>query len=815
VRARVITVLAAVLPALALTVAAGPQSAGAAGSASGSASGSVSVRRACSARPAAGRDQCQALIRTGAGGQPLVSHAVSPASPPSGYGPGQLQSAYELATAAAVRGTRQIVAVVDAYDDPNAQTDLIAYRAEYGLPPCTSASGCFRKVNQAGAASPLPAASASWALEESLDIEMVSAICPRCHIILAEATDNQDYDMAATVASAARLGATEISNSYAEPEYPGETRLEPFYSQPGVQITASAGDYGYGVSYPAASAGVTSVGGTALWPVSGGRGWTETAWAGSGSGCSTQISKPAWQHDACTHRTDNDAAAVADPQTAVAVYDTFGAGGWVEAGGTSVSAPIIAAYYALLGDPRAPAGSWFYAHRSRLFDVMTGANGTCYPAYLCTAGRGYDGPTGLGTPDYTGAPATSRSCVSDFTATPPQQAPGLDQVLLGQVPLASTEAIEALSRHNVWTVGTYDETNWSGPAASTGWLSNIEHWTGSRWSQTPSADPVTASGQVVAELTGVSFDRPGDGWAVGESYDHPIAEHWNGRRWSLSPVLQPVQTYMTASGQTGPMSAVPLAVTAIARDDVWLVGDLLENAPSGVVLAGSFAERWNGRTWTLVTIPDSGQVLLTATDAVSAHDIWAVGSQTDSAGNITGPAVLHWDGRAWSSVMAPAGHPVTVLNGVSAAGPDDIWAVGLTYSPAAGKYQPMAEHWDGTGWSLVSVAQPPSVTSTGNELTGVTAISADDAWAVGTYGGQRAGQFERRLYLLEHWDGQRWTMVGAPATSVPDGLVAVSAAPGHGGNDVWIAGSQQVQLSSPASYFADYPVTLHRRCRHD
>ena len=366
----------------------------------------VSVRKACGAAPAARRDECLALLRTTQDGKPLNTRSPSGASQGIGIGiglgPAQLQAAYKLAAAAASRGTGQTVALVDAYDDPNAEADLAAYRAAYGLPPCTTANGCFRKVNQNGAASPLPAPNAGWALEESLDIEMVSAVCPKCHILLAEANDNIDTNIAATVATAARLGATEISNSYGEPEYAGERQLEPYYDQPGVALTAAAGDNGYGVSYPAASAYVTSVGGTSLWPdKSTSRGWKEQAWAGTGSGCSTQIPKPAWQHDACTHRTDNDVAAVADPQTPVAVYDTYGLPGWQEVGGTSAASPIIASVYALTGTAgQSPGGSYFYTHRHNLFDITTNANGTCYPAYLCTACQAMTAPPG-------GVPPTS------------------------------------------------------------------------------------------------------------------------------------------------------------------------------------------------------------------------------------------------------------------------------------------------------------------------------------------------------------------------------------------------------------------------
>jgi subtilase family serine protease len=169
-------------------------------------------------------------------------------------------------------------------------------------------------------------------------------------------------------------------------------------------VTASSGDSGYGTLWPAAIPSVVAVGGTSLVRSNTARGWTESAWSGAGSGC-TGEPKPSWQHDAgCSNRTMADVSAVADPRTAVAVYDTYNEPGWMAFGGTSVASPIIASVYALAGNSKtSSAASIPYAHTSALFDVTTGSNGSCSPAYLCTAGPGYDGPTGLGTPNGTGA----------------------------------------------------------------------------------------------------------------------------------------------------------------------------------------------------------------------------------------------------------------------------------------------------------------------------------------------------------------------------------------------------------------------------
>src|SRR3954453_21006450 len=202
---------------------------------------------------------------------------------PSGYGAPDIQSAYKLPSSTA--GAGQTIAIVDAFDDPTAERDLAKYRSFYGLPACTAASGCFRKVNQTGGTLP-PAPSPDWALEISLDLDMVSAVCPNCHILLVESTTNLDSDLYAAEDTAARLGATEISNSWGGDESADETANDVHFDHPGVAITASSGDNGFGVSYPAASPLLTAVGGTSLTRSTNARGWTESAWSGAGSGCS-------------------------------------------------------------------------------------------------------------------------------------------------------------------------------------------------------------------------------------------------------------------------------------------------------------------------------------------------------------------------------------------------------------------------------------------------------------------------------------------------------------------------------------------------
>jgi subtilase family serine protease len=351
--------------------------------------------RVCPGPAAFGTALCHSIVEVDRGGKP------KPNPSPSGYGPADLKAAYNLNTGG---GSGQVFAIVDAYDDPNAESDLNVYRTQFGLGECTTSNGCFRKVDQNGGTS-YPRADAGWAEEISLDLDMASAICPNCQILLVEASSNFFSDLATAEDQAAALGANVISNSYGGGEYSGETSDESHFNHPTAAITVSTGDSGYGVEFPAASRYVTAVGGTSL--IKSGNSYSETAWSGAGSGCSAYIPKPSWQTDAgCANRTVGDVAAVADPNTGVAVYDTFHLhpGGWLVFGGTSVSAPIVAGVYALAGNAASlNYGSYSYSHLSSLFDITSGSNGHCGGSYLCTAGTGYDGPTGNGTPNGTSA----------------------------------------------------------------------------------------------------------------------------------------------------------------------------------------------------------------------------------------------------------------------------------------------------------------------------------------------------------------------------------------------------------------------------
>ncbi len=349
-----------------------------------------------------GHARCFDWIRTDiGGGNPNGYHGALVIGSPSGYGPPDLQSAYALAAASASNGKSMTVGIVNANDDPNAESDLGVYRSQYGLPPCTTANGCFRKVDQSGGTN-YPTPDPGWATEISLDLDMVSAICPNCHILLVEAQLPLTTDLETAENTAARLGANVISNSYGGSE---SQASDPAYNHAGVVITASTGDSGYsgGVMAPSSYASVVAVGGTTLSKASNGRGWSETAWSGADSGCSAYVTKPSWQKDACANRNVADVSAVADPNTGVAVYDSVpyeGGIGWQVVGGTSASSPIIASVYALAGNAASQnAASGLYANASSLNDVVGGSNGTCTQTYECNGVTGYDGPSGLGTPN--------------------------------------------------------------------------------------------------------------------------------------------------------------------------------------------------------------------------------------------------------------------------------------------------------------------------------------------------------------------------------------------------------------------------------
>ena len=341
------------------------------------------------------------------------SHAKPSPTPSTiaGYYPSDLQSAYALTSASTNSGGSQTVAIVDAYNNPYLAANLQTYRTNFSLGSCTTSSGCLGIVNQSGG-NKLPHNNSGWGTEESLDLDMVSAICPNCKILLVEASSNSLSNLATAAAYAAKH-AQVVSNSYGGSEFSSETSFNSYYTSSNAVFVVSSGDSGYGVQFPAAAPNVVAAGGTTLTTSTDARGWTETAWSGAGSGCSAYESNPGWEPMASfciTNRNVADVSADADPNTGVAMYDTYGQTGWIVVGGTSVASPIIASVYALNGNAStlgAAAATSLYSSSASLFRVTNGSNSTNCPAndYLCNAADsispGYNGPTGNGTPNGT------------------------------------------------------------------------------------------------------------------------------------------------------------------------------------------------------------------------------------------------------------------------------------------------------------------------------------------------------------------------------------------------------------------------------
>jgi len=388
------------------------------------------ARAVCPATHDRRRMRCFSWIRTDI----LPDFRTDAVPAGAGYTATEIQAAYGLS---ATGGAGQTVAIVDAYGYTQADSDLAIYRKASGLPPCTTANGCFKIVNESGAASPLPAPNTDpdddWRPEQSLDLDAVSAACPRCKIVLVQANSPYPDDLTAGVVAAGRL-ATIISNSYGQPGTGGSGGSA--FTQSGHVIVASAGDGGGGSIYEGATNGpnepciytyVVCAGGTELVHANNKRGWNEVVWndlrfddcgqncGGTGSGCATSMPKPSWQTDTapgdCTGRSEADVSASASTGHPFAVFNST-AGGWGGYGGTSLAAPLIAGVFGQARNATSRNGAqqlWEAKHG--LNDVTSGTNiylpvtGGCDSSvkYICTARKGYDGPTGLGTPAGTSA----------------------------------------------------------------------------------------------------------------------------------------------------------------------------------------------------------------------------------------------------------------------------------------------------------------------------------------------------------------------------------------------------------------------------
>ena len=357
---------------------------------------SVPTMRACSG----GQWQCKAQIVVD------ENNRIKPAATPSGLGPADLVSAYKLSSTITSTAT---IAIVDAFNYPNVESDLASYRSQFGLPACTKANGCLKVVNQNGATSPLPGNSPAgddWTVEAALDLDMASAVCPTCKLLFIEAQDDQGNGLFIGQNAAAAAGAIVVSNSWGGPSgglASDQSMDQQFFTHTGkIQTFIASGDSGNTGNtpdYPSTSTLVTGVGGTSLKKsTTAARGWTESAWNGAGSSCGNEA-KPAFQNvtTGCANRAASDVSAVASPNTGVAVFNK-GSGGFIVVGGTSAASPLVAGIVARYSGVVTWSPGYAYAHTTQFFDITSGSNGTCTSA-LCRAGKGWDGPTGIGTPN--------------------------------------------------------------------------------------------------------------------------------------------------------------------------------------------------------------------------------------------------------------------------------------------------------------------------------------------------------------------------------------------------------------------------------
>ena len=595
------------------------------------------------------------------------------------HSPAWMQQAYDLTYLSEVRGGSDTVAIVDAGDDPSAASDLATFRSYWGLPACTTANGCFAKVGQTGSASSLPStASAGWQEEESLDLDAVSSLCPNCHIDLVEANSTSISDLDAAVDEAHSMSANQISASWA-----GGSTYPEGESFTGDNVIASTGDSGYAgydvAAWPAAMSGVTAAGGTTLTSSTTAatpRGYAETAWSlssgeGGGSGCARTEPKPSWQTDTgCPGRAYADVSADANPNSGLYVYDSA-AGGWLLMGGTSLSAPLIAGYEAVTGvDGATP--QWAYADSALLNDPVSGSTGTCShdASYICTATRGYDGPTGVGSisgdvvsgaPGIGGPPTGSGTNDTYVTATS-----GLTATLAGGV------YPNGLDTTYSWQYGT----------------------TTAYGSQTAAVDVGAGSAPVAASATLT-------GLTPATTYHYRlVATNADGTIYGYDYTLT-----------TGPATEVPPTnsgapgVTGTVEQGVKLTAAVGSWNPSGL----SFGYQWQlstdgGNSWTNISGATASTYTVPGADLGDDLRVQVTGTNAYGSASAVSPAAGPVASGAPVSVVAPTVSGGTQRTNVLTAAVGSWSGPGLSYS----------YHWqrsaDGSNWTTISGATSSSYT---------------------------------------------------------------------------------------------------------
>jgi antitoxin (DNA-binding transcriptional repressor) of toxin-antitoxin stability system len=728
-----------------------------------------------------------------------------------GLSPADLRSAYRIPSSG---GSGQAIAIVSAFDNPNAESDLKIYREHYGLPACTIANGCFRKVNQEGKTSNYPAPNASWAFETSLDLDMASAICPACKILLVEAKNAEWENMgkavekAATYTASGWSKASVISNSWGGIEEPPwwmepedgdkeeeeyfeelekeyeefELSYEKYITHPGTPVLFAGGNTSFTVNYPAASPNVVSVGGTNLYKAPHTeRGWFEEAWIGSGSGCSRYASKPAWQTDTgCAKRMDNDVAAVASPYTAVSVYNSYQAPGWVVTGGTSAATPIVAGVEALSSAGfREEGAQAFWKKQMPLFDVTTGFNVNltatedCVPRYYCNAGPGYDGPTGNGTPNVEGG---GEGLPRKWTNLP--------------TPITESESYDISCTSSTFCMEVGTEDNFRESSGEEEFIQYAEvfasakTWDGSEW--TPTTDFATVPGGTDYELLAVSCITTTACTAVGRYRNEggtrvTLVEAWDGTEWTVQSSPNPSEALSTELRRVSCSSSttcVALGSTFIGKGwndglvyrwdgSEWSIESL--PLPSGVnaasfgdVSCGSASfcavsghagtvgssgagliETWDGSKWSYQVIEPAKKVenptyessRLATVSCTSSSFCIAVGEyyyQWESGSGTSESLVEIWNGSTWTQKSGTSLSSKPILRDMSCTSASFCEAVGWEYpnsfSTTSGA---VAARWNGTTWSIETLPRQSELQ--GSYLYGVSCTASASCIAVGTY----------------------------------------------------------------------------------
>lgn len=720
---------------------------------------------------------------------------VTPSGEGGGFDPKELQEAYKTS---ATGGSTQTVAIVDAYDDPNAEADLKTYREHYKLyykgteTACTKANECFRKINQKGEQANYPTSkypinertgeTEDWGLEISLDLDMVSAICSECHILLVEANNNEGTSLYTSEEDAeqweeigTKQKATEISNSWgSNEEWPGETEYDKYFEHASIPIMVAAGDKGYGVSYPAASRYVTSVGGTTLNKAEKTeRGWEESVWRDSGGGCSADESKPPWQNDPnCSkQRMDNDVAAVANPESPVSVYDSYeyeesghGTGklGWVLLGGTSVATPLVTAVEAHASSAVQKEGAEaFYRHT--LFDVRSGSNSEwCGGTYLCTGEEGYDGPTGWGAPDGPLELTAGYHAITEpATSITPTEA-----TLNGYVDPEAHETTYYFEYGKTVSYGTIVPVPNGNAGSGVTWKAVSQNVTGLERETTyhyrlvahnSSGGTIYGKDQTVTTSFWSVVKTPSVGkgilWgvscmsrlaciAVGEAEGKSLAESESTlETWEVKSTPSPA----------GAITSTLEGLSCSTANSCTAVGGYENSSKVDVTLA----ERWNGTEWTIQsTLNPTGakQSHLDGVSCPSSGACTAVGWYENSSGTEMALAE-RWNGTAWSIQSTPNTTGDIEADEVSC--PSSSACTAVRSYTIARDWVSLVEHWNGTEWQVQKTPTPEIEGHPASEveLRGVSCVTSTECIAV--------GQYENRS-LSEYWNGAEWKIQSTP-----------------------------------------------------